>query len=58
VIVNNLWLAIILGIAALTGIGAWINTRIIMKDLAAIKARLGINDERKPSVFDNDLDKD
>jgi hypothetical protein len=58
VIVNYLWLAIILGIAALTAIGAWINTRIIMKDLAVIKARLGINDERKPSVFDNDLDKD
>lgn len=57
-IVNNFWLAIILGIAALTAIGAWINTRIIMKDLIVIKARLGINNERKPSVFDNDLDKD
>jgi hypothetical protein len=58
VIVNNIWVAIILGIAVLAGIGSWINTRMIIKDLAEIKARLGIKEERTPSVFDNDLDKD
>jgi hypothetical protein len=58
VIVNNIWVAIILGIAVLAGIGSWINTRMIIKDLAEIKARLGIKEERTPSVFGNDLDKD
>jgi hypothetical protein len=58
VIVNNIWVAIIMGIAFLAGIGSWIKTRMIIKDLAEIKARLGIKEERTPSVFDNELDKD
>jgi hypothetical protein len=58
VVVNNIWVAIILGIAVLAGIGSWINTRMIIKDLAGIKAKLGIKEERTPSVFNNDLDKD
>ncbi|WP_167833023.1 MULTISPECIES: hypothetical protein [Mesobacillus] len=57
-IVINIWVTVILVIAFLAAIGAWLNTRIILKDLAVIKAHLGIKDERMPSVFDNDLDKD
>ncbi len=57
-VVINIWLIVILAVAFLAAIGAWLNTRIILKDLAMIKAHLGIKDERTPSVFDNDLDKD
>lgn len=57
-VVINIWVTVILVIAILAAIGAWINTRIILKDLAVIKTHLGIKDERTPSVFDNDLDKD
>ncbi len=53
-----LWLIIVLAIAVITAVGAWLNTRMILKDLAVIKIKLGIKEERKPSVFDNDLDKD
>jgi hypothetical protein len=54
----NIWLTVILAAAFLAAIGAWLNTRIIINDLAKIKAHLGIKEERKPSVFDNDLDKE
>ena len=54
----NIWLIVILAVAFLAAIGAWLNTRIIIKDLANIKAHLGIKEERPPSVFDNDLDKE
>lgn len=54
----NIWLTVILGVAFLAAIGAWLNTRIIMKDLSIIKTHLGIKEERAPSVFDNDLDKE
>ncbi|WNF24696.1 hypothetical protein [Mesobacillus jeotgali] len=57
-VVINIWVTVILVIAILATIGAWLNSRIILKDLAIIKTHLGIKDERKPSVFDNDLDKD
>lgn len=57
-VVINIWLIVILAVAILAAIGAWLNTRVILKDLAVIKAHLGIKDERTPSVFDNDLDKD
>ena len=57
-VVINIWLIVILMIAFLAAIGAWLNTRIILKDLAVIKAHLGIKEERSPSVFDNDLDKE
>ena len=54
----NIWLIVILAVAFLAAIGAWLNTRIIIKDLNKIKAHLGIKEERTPSVFDNDLDKE
>ena len=57
-VVINICLIVILAVAFLAAIGAWLNTRIILKDLAVIKAHLGIKEERTPSVFDNDLDKD
>lgn len=45
-------------IALFASIAAWLNTQLIIKDLAAIKEHLGIKDYKKPSVFDDDLDKD
>ncbi|MCM3572530.1 MULTISPECIES: hypothetical protein [Mesobacillus] len=57
-VVINIWLIVIPAVAFLAAIGAWLNTRVILKELAVIKAHLGIKDERTPSVFDNDLDKD
>lgn len=57
-VVINIWLIVILAVAFLAAIGAWYNTRIIIRDLAIIKAQMGIKDEKPPSVFDNDLDKE
>lgn len=54
-VVINIWLIIILAVAFLAAVGAWLNTRLILKELAIIKAHIGI---KTPSVFDNDLDKD
>lgn len=45
-------------LAVFASIAAWLNTQIIIKDLAAIKEKLGIKDSSKPSMFDDDLDKD
>jgi hypothetical protein len=56
--VINIWLIVIIASAFLAAIGAWLNTRIILKELSGIKANLGIKEERAPSVFDNDLDKE
>ncbi|WP_176167325.1 hypothetical protein [Mesobacillus jeotgali] len=56
--VINFWLIVIIAVAFLAAIGAWLNTRIILKELAEIKAHIGIKAERRPSVFDNDLDKE
>lgn len=57
-VVINIWLIVILLVAFIAAIGAWFNTKIIIKDLAVIKAQLGIKEERTPSVFDNDFDKE
>ncbi|WP_213367242.1 hypothetical protein [Mesobacillus boroniphilus] len=57
-VVINIWLTVILAVAFLAAVGAWLNTRIILKELDKIKAHLGIKEERAPSVFDNDLDKE
>lgn len=56
--VVSISIAVILIVAVVASIAAWFNTQIILKDLAAIKQQLGIKEERKPSVFDDDLDKD
>ncbi|CAM3722055.1 hypothetical protein METH109765_00205 [Mesobacillus thioparans] len=56
--VINIWLMIILAVAFLAAVGAWLNTRLILKELVVIKAHIGIKEERTPSVLDNDLDKD
>jgi hypothetical protein len=57
-VVINIWFIVILAVAFLGAMGAWLNTRMILRDLAKIKAQLGIKEERTPSVFDNDLDKE
>ncbi|MBT2680214.1 hypothetical protein J7E38_14465 [Bacillus sp. ISL-35] len=57
-VVINIWLMIILAVAFLAAVGAWLNTRLILKEFAVIKAHMGIKEDRTPSVFDNDLDKD
>jgi hypothetical protein len=54
----NILVTAALILAVFAAIAAWLNTKVIIKDLAAIKEKLGIKDERKPSVFDKDLDKD
>lgn len=51
-------LVIILVLAIIGSIAGWLNTRTILKELADIKRELGVKDVRKPSIFDNDLDKD
>jgi len=40
-----------IGLAALAAIVAWLNTEKILRDLSEIKAKLGINEEKKPSFF-------
>lgn len=54
----NIILLVILVLAIIGSIAGWLNTRTILKELAEIKRELGIKDVRKPSIFDNDLDKD
>lgn len=56
-VVINIGVTIVLIVAVFASIAAWLNTKIIMKDLAVIKEHLGIKEERPPSVFDDDLDK-
>ncbi len=54
----NIILLVVLVLAIIGSIAGWLNTRTILKELADIKRELRIKDVRKPSVFDNDLDKD
>ncbi|MBE4907572.1 hypothetical protein IMZ08_05775 [Bacillus luteolus] len=51
-------LLVIIVLAIIGSILGWLNTRAILKELQDIKRELGIKDVRKPSIFDNDLDKD
>lgn len=54
----NIIISVVLIVAVFASIAAWLNTHIILKDLAVMKEQLGIKDVRKKSVFDDDLDKD
>ncbi len=45
-------------ISCFASIIAWLNTHTILKELSEIKRQLGIKEYSKPSIFDNDLDKD
>lgn len=54
----NIIISVVLIVAVFPSVAAWINTHIILKDLAVIKEQLGIEDVRKKSVFDDDLDMD
>ncbi|QOR68129.1 hypothetical protein IM538_08475 [Cytobacillus suaedae] len=54
----NIILLVILVLAIIGSILGWLNTRTILKEIADIKKELGMKNIRKPSVFDNDLDKD
>ena len=56
--VINIWVAAVLIVAVFAAIAAWLNTKVIKDDVAMIKEHLGIKEERPPSVFDDDLDKD
>ena len=50
-------IGIVLAIAVIASVAAWINTQIIIKELTAIKEKLGIEKGgSKTSLFDNDLD--
>jgi hypothetical protein len=57
IVLINILLSAVIIIGVFASIAAWLNTQIIMKDLAAIKEKLGIKEEKKPSMFDDDLDK-
>jgi hypothetical protein len=54
----NIIISVALIVAVFASVAAWLNTQIILKDLAVIKKQLGIEDVRKTSVFDDDLDMD
>ncbi|WP_018923962.1 hypothetical protein [Salsuginibacillus kocurii] len=48
-------LLIILGLAIIGSIAAWLNTKFIIEELAIIKKELGINDKKKHTEsFDDD----
>jgi hypothetical protein len=49
-------ITIILIIAIIGSIAAWINTKIIIEELAQIKKHLGIKEEKPQSFLDKDLD--
>lgn len=49
-------ITIVLLLAIIGSIAAWINTRIIIEELDAIKRHLGIKEEKKESFLDKDLD--
>jgi len=56
-IVNTIFSVIII-VAVFASIAAWLNTQIILRDLAEIKEQLGMKDVKRPSFLDDDLDKD
>lgn len=58
ILTMNILIAIGLFVAVFASLAAWLNTQIILKELAEIKTKLGIKDEKKPSFFDRDLDQD
>lgn len=45
-------------VAVFASIAAWLNTQIIVRELAEIKEKLGIKEHQKPSFLDRDLDND
>ena len=53
----NTIIAIVIILGALAAIASWVNTQAIRKDLAAIKEKVGIEEEQRPSFLDKDLDK-
>lgn len=54
---STIIMAIVLVLLVFAVIAAWLNTQIILKDLAMIKQELGIKDIKNPSFLDDDLDK-
>ncbi|MFZ5943179.1 MAG: hypothetical protein ACOYVD_03655 [Bacillota bacterium] len=47
----NIIVGIILFLAIIGSIAAWINTKIILEDLAIIKKHMGIAEEKKEKFF-------
>ncbi|MCI1760973.1 hypothetical protein [Heyndrickxia oleronia] len=45
-------------VAVFASIAAWLNTQIIVRELAEIKEKLGIKEHKKSSFLDRDLDND
>ncbi|WP_174732249.1 hypothetical protein [Mesobacillus harenae] len=54
---STIIMAIVLVLVVFAVIAAWLNTQLILKDLAMIKQELGIKDIKNPSFLDDDLDK-
>lgn len=51
-------LLILFALAVFGSIVTWMNTQLIIRDIAEIKKKLGIEEIKKPSFLDKDLDND
>ncbi|MBU5213131.1 hypothetical protein M3685_11310 [Heyndrickxia oleronia] len=56
-IMNTIFIIAII-VAVFASIAAWLNTQIIVRELAEIKEKLGIKEHKKRSFLDRDLDND
>ncbi|GIN41259.1 hypothetical protein MHI39_19615 [Heyndrickxia sp. FSL K6-6286] len=56
-IMNTIFIIAII-VAVFASIAAWLNTQIIVRELAEIKEKLGIKEHKKSSFLDRDLDND
>ena len=54
----NILMAIGILAAFFASVAALLNTQIIIRELSEIKAKLGINEIKKSSILDKDLDND
>ncbi|MGC4377643.1 hypothetical protein WD019_11980 [Fictibacillus sp. Mic-4] len=49
-------LSIVPIVIVIASIAAWFNTQVILRELAEIKNKLGIKEEKNPSFLNRDLD--
>jgi hypothetical protein len=52
-IIFNIIIVIIIVLAIIGSIASWINTKIILEELATIKKELGIKEEKKNTFLDD-----
>jgi hypothetical protein len=52
----NILMTIGLFVAVFASVAALLNTQIIIREMSEIKAKLGINEIKKSSLLDKDLD--